>query len=189
MSSPIHSPRRSPRSDVTACSMVREVSAVPGSALPIHRGLRLIPVSWSRALASPTELCFLGASGSPSVSPGLPIPAQRRRWVLVAPHQDRDAAVGQGLLGQPATRCRPYPPTAPGPHQRITELLFAALDPGRGMARGRSAAVHTSRSREPGGGQRAASSPPGTARTYTDTGFVLAGLIIESLARRPLHEA
>jgi D-alanyl-D-alanine carboxypeptidase len=32
-------------------------------------------------------------------------------------------------------------------------------------------------------------SPPGTARTYTDTGFVLAGLIIESLARRPLHEA
>jgi len=33
------------------------------------------------------------------------------------------------------------------------------------------------------------SSPPGTARTYTDTGFVLAGLIIESLARRPLHEA
>jgi D-alanyl-D-alanine carboxypeptidase len=33
------------------------------------------------------------------------------------------------------------------------------------------------------------SSPPGTARTYTDTGFVLAGLIIETLARRPLHEA
>jgi len=33
------------------------------------------------------------------------------------------------------------------------------------------------------------SSPPGTARTYTDTGFVLAGLIIESLASRPLHEA
>jgi D-alanyl-D-alanine carboxypeptidase len=33
------------------------------------------------------------------------------------------------------------------------------------------------------------SSPPGTVRTYTDTGFVLAGLIIESLASRPLHEA
>jgi CubicO group peptidase (beta-lactamase class C family) len=32
-------------------------------------------------------------------------------------------------------------------------------------------------------------SPPGTARTYTDTDFVLAGLIIASLARRPLHEA
>jgi len=33
------------------------------------------------------------------------------------------------------------------------------------------------------------SSPPATAPTYTDTGFVLAGLIIESLASRPLHEA
>jgi D-alanyl-D-alanine carboxypeptidase len=33
------------------------------------------------------------------------------------------------------------------------------------------------------------SAPPGTARTYTDTGFVLAGLIIERLTRRPLHEA
>ena len=33
------------------------------------------------------------------------------------------------------------------------------------------------------------SSPSGTARTYTDTGFLLAGLIIESLASRPLHEA
>jgi D-alanyl-D-alanine carboxypeptidase len=33
------------------------------------------------------------------------------------------------------------------------------------------------------------SSPPGTARAYTDTGFLLAGLIIESLTSRPLHEA
>jgi D-alanyl-D-alanine carboxypeptidase len=32
-------------------------------------------------------------------------------------------------------------------------------------------------------------SPPGTARAYTDTGFVLAGLIIEALTRRPLQEA
>ena len=31
--------------------------------------------------------------------------------------------------------------------------------------------------------------PPGTARTYTDTGFVLAGLIIESLTGQPLHQA
>jgi D-alanyl-D-alanine carboxypeptidase len=31
--------------------------------------------------------------------------------------------------------------------------------------------------------------PPGSARTYTDTGFVLAGLIIEALTSRPLHEA
>ena len=31
--------------------------------------------------------------------------------------------------------------------------------------------------------------PPGTARTYTDTGFLLAGLIIEALTSRPLHEA
>src|SRR6266540_2581369 len=29
-------------------------------------------------------------------------------------------------------------------------------------------------------------SPPGTARSYTDTGFLLAGLIIEALTRRPL---
>jgi D-alanyl-D-alanine carboxypeptidase len=33
------------------------------------------------------------------------------------------------------------------------------------------------------------SSPPGTARTYTDTGFLLAGLIIESLTGTPLQEA
>jgi D-alanyl-D-alanine carboxypeptidase len=33
------------------------------------------------------------------------------------------------------------------------------------------------------------SSPPGTVRSYTDTGFVLAGLIIQALTRRPLHEA
>jgi D-alanyl-D-alanine carboxypeptidase len=32
-------------------------------------------------------------------------------------------------------------------------------------------------------------SPPGTARSYTDTGFLLAGLIIEALASRPLQEA
>jgi D-alanyl-D-alanine carboxypeptidase len=32
-------------------------------------------------------------------------------------------------------------------------------------------------------------SPPGTARFYTDTGFLLAGLIIEALTRRPLQEA
>ena len=32
-------------------------------------------------------------------------------------------------------------------------------------------------------------SPPGTTRTYTDTGFLLAGLIIESLTQQPLHEA
>jgi CubicO group peptidase (beta-lactamase class C family) len=32
-------------------------------------------------------------------------------------------------------------------------------------------------------------SPPGTARAYTDTGFVLAGLIIQALTRRPLQEA
>jgi D-alanyl-D-alanine carboxypeptidase len=31
--------------------------------------------------------------------------------------------------------------------------------------------------------------PAGTARTYTDTGFLLAGLIIEALTNRPLHEA
>jgi D-alanyl-D-alanine carboxypeptidase len=30
---------------------------------------------------------------------------------------------------------------------------------------------------------------PGTARSYTDTGFVLAGLIIQALTRRPLHLA
>jgi D-alanyl-D-alanine carboxypeptidase len=33
------------------------------------------------------------------------------------------------------------------------------------------------------------SSQPGTARAYTDTGFLLAGLIIEALTRRPLQEA
>jgi D-alanyl-D-alanine carboxypeptidase len=33
------------------------------------------------------------------------------------------------------------------------------------------------------------SSPPGTARSYTDTGFVLAGLIIESLTGGPLDAA
>jgi D-alanyl-D-alanine carboxypeptidase len=33
------------------------------------------------------------------------------------------------------------------------------------------------------------SSPPGTARAYTDTGFLLAGLIIQALTRRPLQEA
>jgi D-alanyl-D-alanine carboxypeptidase len=33
------------------------------------------------------------------------------------------------------------------------------------------------------------SSPPGTARSYTDTGFVLAGLIIQALTGRPLQEA
>jgi D-alanyl-D-alanine carboxypeptidase len=32
-------------------------------------------------------------------------------------------------------------------------------------------------------------SPPGTPRSYTDTGFLLAGLIIEALTRRPLQEA
>jgi D-alanyl-D-alanine carboxypeptidase len=32
-------------------------------------------------------------------------------------------------------------------------------------------------------------SPPGTARSYTDTGFLLAGLIIQALTRRPLQEA
>jgi CubicO group peptidase (beta-lactamase class C family) len=32
-------------------------------------------------------------------------------------------------------------------------------------------------------------SPPGTARSYTDAGFLLAGLIIEALTHRPLHEA
>jgi D-alanyl-D-alanine carboxypeptidase len=32
-------------------------------------------------------------------------------------------------------------------------------------------------------------SPPGTGRSYTDTGFVLAGLIIEALTRRPLQQA
>ena len=32
-------------------------------------------------------------------------------------------------------------------------------------------------------------SPHGTTRTYTDTGFLLAGLIIESLTQQPLHEA
>ena len=32
-------------------------------------------------------------------------------------------------------------------------------------------------------------SPPGTARAYTDTGFLLAGLIIEALTGRPLQEA
>jgi CubicO group peptidase (beta-lactamase class C family) len=33
------------------------------------------------------------------------------------------------------------------------------------------------------------SSPPGTARSYTDTGFLFAGLIIESLTQRPLEQA
>jgi D-alanyl-D-alanine carboxypeptidase len=33
------------------------------------------------------------------------------------------------------------------------------------------------------------SSPPGTVRSYTDTGFVLAGLIIQALTGRPLQEA
>jgi D-alanyl-D-alanine carboxypeptidase len=33
------------------------------------------------------------------------------------------------------------------------------------------------------------SSPPGTARAYTDTGFLLAGLVIEALTGRPLQEA
>jgi D-alanyl-D-alanine carboxypeptidase len=33
------------------------------------------------------------------------------------------------------------------------------------------------------------SSPPGTARSYTDTGFLLAGLIIQALTHRPLQEA
>jgi D-alanyl-D-alanine carboxypeptidase len=33
------------------------------------------------------------------------------------------------------------------------------------------------------------SSPPGTVRSYTDTGFLLAGLIIEALTHRPLQEA
>jgi D-alanyl-D-alanine carboxypeptidase len=33
------------------------------------------------------------------------------------------------------------------------------------------------------------SAPRGTTRSYTDTGFVLAGLIIENLTGRPLHEA
>jgi D-alanyl-D-alanine carboxypeptidase len=32
-------------------------------------------------------------------------------------------------------------------------------------------------------------SPPGTVRAYTDTGFLLAGLIIQALTRRPLQEA
>jgi D-alanyl-D-alanine carboxypeptidase len=32
-------------------------------------------------------------------------------------------------------------------------------------------------------------SPPGTARAYTDTGFLLAGLIIEALTGRPLQQA
>jgi D-alanyl-D-alanine carboxypeptidase len=32
-------------------------------------------------------------------------------------------------------------------------------------------------------------SPPGTARAYTDTGFLLAGLIIQALPGRPLQEA
>jgi CubicO group peptidase (beta-lactamase class C family) len=32
-------------------------------------------------------------------------------------------------------------------------------------------------------------SPPGTARSYTDTGFLLAGLIIQALTSRPLQEA
>src|SRR5215211_1683803 len=32
-------------------------------------------------------------------------------------------------------------------------------------------------------------SSPGTARAYTDTGFLLAGLIIEALTGRPLQEA
>jgi D-alanyl-D-alanine carboxypeptidase len=32
-------------------------------------------------------------------------------------------------------------------------------------------------------------SPPGTARSYTDTGFLLAGLIIEALTSRPLQQA
>jgi D-alanyl-D-alanine carboxypeptidase len=32
-------------------------------------------------------------------------------------------------------------------------------------------------------------SPPGTARSYTDTGFVLAGLIIEALTSQPLQQA
>jgi D-alanyl-D-alanine carboxypeptidase len=33
------------------------------------------------------------------------------------------------------------------------------------------------------------SSPPGTVRSYTDTGFVLAGLIIQALTHQPLQEA
>jgi CubicO group peptidase (beta-lactamase class C family) len=32
-------------------------------------------------------------------------------------------------------------------------------------------------------------SPPGTARSYTDTGFLLAGLIIQALTGRPLQDA
>jgi D-alanyl-D-alanine carboxypeptidase len=32
-------------------------------------------------------------------------------------------------------------------------------------------------------------SPPGTARSYTDTGFLLAGLVIEAITRRPLQGA
>jgi D-alanyl-D-alanine carboxypeptidase len=32
-------------------------------------------------------------------------------------------------------------------------------------------------------------SPPGTARSDTDTGFLLTGLVIEALTRRPLQEA
>jgi D-alanyl-D-alanine carboxypeptidase len=38
-------------------------------------------------------------------------------------------------------------------------------------------------------GQAPLSGTPAPARTYTDTGFVLAGLVIESLTGRPLHEA
>jgi D-alanyl-D-alanine carboxypeptidase len=32
-------------------------------------------------------------------------------------------------------------------------------------------------------------SPPGTARAYTDTGFLLAGLIVQALTGRPLQQA
>ena len=53
-------------------------------------------------------------------------------------------------------RRRGHTPTAPGSHQRSTELLLAAADPGRGTPRRRPPAVHAARSRQAGSIQRAA---------------------------------
>ena len=106
-----------------------------------------------------------------------PVPPQRHRRPVPRPYGAR-------------LRCRHHPPTAAGPHQRTTVTFFPAADPGRGATRRRPAPV--SRRWISSTWRRPASRRPrrqGRPRSYSDTGFLLAGLIIEALTRRPLQEA
>ena len=195
--------------DVRWASALDEVVAetAAGRLLPgVHRCLLRVetphqPEGWTAAATThpddrgglDTEVAFRIASVTKMMTAtALLVLADRGRCRLEDP-------TGQYLPGEVVDRFRDHTGRAYAPAVTLRQLLdhtsglpnfFAqpsileAVQHGGGRRRFTPAdLVELAVAGEP------STSPPGTARAYTDTGFLLAGLIIEALTGRPLQEA